>query len=96
MIAVAGWRTLLLDGGGGATKLWITQLLLNWAWTPIFFGAHLLWPGLAVVATLAAVILAFIVATWCRDRLSALLMAPYLAWVSFASLLNLSLAWLNG
>lgn len=96
MIAVAGWRTLLLDGGGRATKLWITQLLLNWAWTPIFFGAHLLWPGLVVIVLLAAVILAFIVTTWRRDRVSALLMGPYLAWVSFASILNLSLAWLNG
>lgn len=96
IIAVAGWRTLLRDRGGPATRLWIAQLLLNWMWTPVFFGAHLLWPALAIVVTLAAVILAFIVTTWTRDRLSALLMAPYLAWVSFASLLNLSLAWLNG
>lgn len=96
MIAVAGWRTLLVDRGGRATTLWIGQLLLNWAWTPVFFGAHLLWPALVVVVLLAAVILAFIVTSWRRDRLSALLMASYLAWVSFASLLNFSLAWLNG
>lgn len=96
MIAIAGWRSYLREGLGPATGLWIAQLVLNWAWTPVFFGAHLLWLGLAVIATLAAVILAFIVTTWSRDRLSAVLMLPYLAWVSFASLLNLSLAWLNG
>lgn len=96
MIAIAGWRSYLREGFGPATRLWIAQLVLNWTWTPVFFGAHLLWTGLAVIALLAGVILAFVVTTWSRDRLSAALMLPYLAWVSFASLLNLSLAWLNG
>jgi tryptophan-rich sensory protein len=96
MIAIAGWRSYLRERFGLSMKLWIAQLFLNWAWTPVFFGAHLLWAALLVVLAMAAAILAFIVQTWPRDRLSAVLMLPYLAWVSFASLLNLSLAWLNG
>ena len=53
--------------------------------------------GLALVVVLAmlATILAFIVAAWNFDRLSAWLFVPYAAWVAFASLLNASIWWLN-
>lgn len=96
MIAIAGWRTFMRDRLGLPMKLWVVQMLLNWAWTPIFFGLHLLWPAFAVILVLAVAILGYIFATWRSDRLSSLLMLPYIAWVAFASLLNLSLAWLNG
>jgi len=96
LIAVAGWRTFLADRTGPAMKLWIGQMILNWTWTPVFFGLHLVWPALGIIVVLAAVILAFILGNWSRDRLSSVLFMPYLAWVSFAALLNASLAWLNG
>jgi len=96
LIAVAGWRTFLIDRTGAAMRLWVGQMLLNWAWTPVFFGLHLMWLGLAVIVALAAVILAFIVWNWSRDRLSNVLLLPYLAWVGFAASLNAALAWLNG
>lgn len=96
LIALAGWRTFIADRKSPATKLWIGQMLLNWAWTPVFFGLHQMWLGLLVILALAAVILAFVAWTWSRDRLSSVLMIPYLAWVSFAGSLNAALAWLNG
>lgn len=95
LIAIAGWRTFLNEGFGPAMKLWIGQMLMNWAWTPVFFGMHLLWPALVVILVLAGLIFAFIAVNWSRDRLSSVLMIPYLGWVSFAALLNASLAWLN-
>jgi tryptophan-rich sensory protein len=96
LIAVAGWRTFLVDRAGPAMKLWIGQMLLNWSWTPVFFGLHRVWPALGIIVVLAAVILAFVVRNWSRDRLSSILLMPYLAWVGFAALLNAALAWLNG
>ena len=42
-----------------------------------------------------ATIAAFIANRWTRDRVSSWLFVPYIAWVSFATLLNLSLAILN-
>jgi tryptophan-rich sensory protein len=94
MIAVAGARTWL-RGIGGGFALWAAQLVLNFAWTPVFFGLHR--PGLAlvIIVALLAAILAFIVARWHADRISAVLFLPYAAWVAFASLLNASIVMLN-
>lgn len=78
-----------------AYLLFTIQLMLNAAWSLTFFGAHLKWGGLLVILTL----LVSIVATQ-RDfaRISpraAWLLYPYLAWVTFATCLNLALAILN-
>jgi translocator protein len=70
-------------------------MLLNWAWTPTWFTLHLLWPAFAIIAAIFALIIAFIVVNWKKDRVSALLFVPYAMWVGFASILNLSIALLN-
>jgi benzodiazapine receptor len=96
MIAVAGWRLWRRGGASPRAKMWwILQLALNFAWSPLFFGAHRIDLALAVIALLLASILAFIVATWKADRLAAFLFVPYAAWVSFATLLNAALWRLN-
>ncbi|RTL48906.1 MAG: tryptophan-rich sensory protein [Bradyrhizobiaceae bacterium] len=95
LIAVAGWRTWLRDRAGAAMKVWFVQLALNFAWSPLFFGAHKMVLGLIVVSALAVSIAAFIALTRRTDRIAAWLFAPYLAWVSFATLLNASLVALN-
>lgn len=71
------------------------QLLLNAVWTPLFFGLHspfaalidltLLWP------TLAAAIVLF----WRIVPLAGGILLPYLAWVSFAWVLNLGTWYMN-
>lgn len=95
MIGIAGWRTFMAGATSLGMGLWVAQMLLNWAWSPIFFGAENLWLALAVIVPMLATILAFIVNRWNRDRTAALLFIPYAAWVGFATLLNLSLALLN-
>lgn len=94
-IAIAGWRTFLRDRSGISMKIWSAQMLLNWAWSPVWFSLHLLWPAFAVIVSILALIVAFILTTWKTDRTSAWLFVPYAAWVGFASLLNLSIAILN-
>ncbi len=82
MIAVAGWRVWLRDRAGPRAKWWwILQLGLNFAWSPLFFGAHRIDLALAVILLLLASILAFIVETSRGDRVAALLFVPYAAWV---------------
>lgn len=95
MIAIAGWRTLLAEGNNARMRLWYGQMLLNWAWSPLFFMAHLVWPAFVVIVAMWLAIAAFIVRSRKTDPVSAWLFAPYLAWVSFASLLNLSIGILN-
>lgn len=95
MIAIAGWRTMLAEGNGPRMRLWYGQMLLNWAWSPLFFMAHLIWPAFIVIVAMWLAIAAFIARSRHTDPVSAWLFAPYLAWVSFAGLLNLSIGILN-
>ncbi|WP_421760401.1 TspO/MBR family protein [Devosia sp.] len=95
MIAVAGWRTYMVEPRGHAMLIWVGQMVLNWLWSPTWFTLHLLWPAFVVIAAILALIVLFIANRWYRDRVSALLFVPYAAWVGFANLLNLSIAILN-
>jgi len=71
------------------------QLLLNMAWTPLFFGAGLIGLAFVEIVVLWAAIVATIVLFARIDRLAAWLHVPYLAWVSFAGALNLAIWVLN-
>lgn len=95
LIAMAGWRQFEAREHGSVLSLWWAQLILNFLWSPAFFVLQLPWLALVVIAALWTVIVRFIRGTWHRDRLSAIAFIPYLAWVSFATILNLSIAILN-
>ena len=91
MMAVAAW--LVWKRGGFAAQrrpltIFLVQLALNAAWTPLFFGLH--WTG---VAFAEIVLLWFsIAATFAAFRpvspIAAGLLTPYLGWVGFAAILN--------
>lgn len=95
MIAVAGWRLWTNHRDSQSMRIWWAALALNFVWSPTFFGAQQLAAALVVILGLLALIYAFIAKTWNLDRLAAWLFVPYAAWVSFATLLNASLWWLN-
>ncbi|MFA6549724.1 MAG: TspO/MBR family protein [Candidatus Margulisiibacteriota bacterium] len=71
------------------------QLLLNAIWTPIFFGAHMLLLAFFELVLLWVFILLTIVKFSTVSLPAAWLLAPYVLWVSFASVLNFSVWWLN-
>jgi translocator protein len=83
---VARRRALVLFG---------TQLALNAAWTPIFFGAEAAGPALAEIVVLLGVLGWTVSDFWKLDRSAGLLMLPYLGWVAFATVLNGSIVALN-
>lgn len=95
LIAIAGWLVWKRDRGGLPMKLWWAQLVLNFAWTPVFFSLHQVGVALAVVLALLVVILAFIASAWRQDRTAAYLFIPYAGWVAFASTLNGAIFVLN-
>ncbi|PLU03960.1 TspO/MBR family protein [Sinorhizobium medicae] len=75
--------------------LWLAQMVLNFLWSPLFFGLHQIAAALVVICLLLASIAAFIIASLRQDGISALLFVPYLAWVAFATLLNGSIFLMN-
>lgn len=95
MIAVAGWRAFVHDPKGTAFRVWVGQIVLNFAWSPTVFTFHNLAFGLVIILSMLLLILTFIVLQWRSEKLSALLFVPYAAWVAFASLLNYALMRLN-
>lgn len=95
LIAIAGWRIWMADRGSTAMKFWFAQMLLNWIWSPVWFIAHMPWLAFAIIVALLGTIIGFIATARRQDKLAAWLFAPYLAWVAFASALNLSIAIMN-
>ncbi len=78
-----------------ATWLFIVQLFLNGLWSPVFFGLESPLLGLIVIIPLWIAVLICIWVFLRIDRIAAYLMVPYLLWVSFATLLNASIWYLN-
>jgi len=98
LMAVAGWRVWRRRHRvhrRHALIMFYVQLTLNLAWSFLFFGFQRI--DLAMVEIF--VLLAFIIITaiffWRVDRLAGALFVPYILWVSFAAVLNVSLWVLN-
>lgn len=98
MIAVSGWRAWEATGPGEALvpmAVYGLQLALNALWSPLFFGLKRMdWAFYELVVfwlAIAANIAVFAMV----DTVAALLLVPYLAWVTFAGYLNLTLWRMN-
>ena len=98
MLGIALAMILHARGSKGrpvALGLFTIQLLLNLAWTPVFFAAH----HVSIALILIVVILAFAIATTFAfgpiRKTAAWLMVPYLIWLSFASILTFQINRMN-
>jgi benzodiazapine receptor len=98
MMAVAAWLVWRRDGlrkSAIPLTVFVIQLVLNAAWTWLFFGLHRPALAFAEIVLLWMAILATVVLFWRRHGLAGALMVPYLAWVTFAACLNFALWRLN-
>ena len=98
MIAAAGWMAWRRTRNHQRRRVvtaWGLQLALNFLWSVLFFGLH--WVGIALIdiVLLWAAILWTIVVFWPVERIAALLLIPYAAWVTFAIALNGAIWGLN-
>jgi benzodiazapine receptor len=78
-----------------AIQISLLQMVLNTLWSFLFFYFHLIGSALVEIIVMWLSIFWMIRAYWPIHRLAALLQIPYLAWVSFASILNAAYFLLN-
>ena len=90
------WRRGLdVDGVRIALTIFVVQLALNGIWSILFFGMQEPGWALAEIILLWIAIGTTILLFWRVAPAAGALLLPYLAWVSFATVLNASLWWLN-
>jgi len=90
------WRRGLdADGVKIALTVFAIQLALNGLWSILFFGLQAPGWALAEIILLWMAIGTATLLFWRVDPTAGLLLLPYWAWVSFATVLNASLWWLN-
>ena len=78
-----------------AIRVFCIQLFFNFWWSFIFFQFHCLGLALVEIVVMWLAIVMMIVTFKKINTTAAYLQVPYLLWVSFATLLNASLWWLN-
>ena len=97
-MSIAAWRIWLraeAPGAKPARRLFFVSLGLNALWSVLFFGLHQ--PGWAFLEVLlfGACLVTLLVKFRRLDAVAGWLWTPYVAWVSFASVLNGAIWWLN-
>lgn len=95
LIAISGWLVWRRVGWSGALWVYGAQLVLNAAWTPLFFGVGRYGLAFLDIVVLWLLIGVTIVLFARVSRTAAALLVPYWAWVSYAAALNLSIWLLN-
>ncbi len=97
MIGIVGY--LILRDRTNARQnnliLFISQLVLNFIWSIIFFGASNRWISFLIIIILDALVIWCVKKFWQTSKLAASLMVPYLIWILFATYLTLGTAILN-
>ena len=71
------------------------QLLLNFAWSPVFFAMHKVDLALSIISAMMVALVVLIFLLWRIRIVAALLLFPYLGWLMFACALNYEIMALN-
>jgi len=82
-------------GRGLAVVVFVIQLALNLAWSPVFFAMHQITGAFWIAVAMSVTILITIVLFWRIRPVAGMLLLPYLAWVCFASVLTFEIGRLN-
>ena len=89
------WRTPPSAAREKALSAFLVQFALNCAWTPVFFSLHMTGAALVVIVLMWLAILRTIFLFAPFSKTASWLLVPYISWVSFATLLNAAIWWLN-
>lgn len=78
-----------------AVKFYLIQISLNFAWTPFFFVFHQTFVGLIILIALLTIFIIMTRIYACLDKRTLWCLIPNIAWLCFATLLNLMIVILN-
>lgn len=99
LTAFAAIRVLGSRASGPHKTLFVALLvmngILNFGWSWVFFGQHLLGWAVFEAILLELSVLALIISAWPVARIAAYLLIPYAAWVAFATYLTYAVWSLN-
>ncbi|EOD64902.1 TspO/MBR family protein [Amycolatopsis vancoresmycina] len=95
LIAVSGWLFWRASGTRREFAWYAAGLVLNAAWTPLFFAAGAYTLALVEIVVLDVVVAGTLVVFRRRSAAAAALQLPYLAWTLFATALNAAIVVLN-
>jgi benzodiazapine receptor len=87
-----GWQKKKVKDAG---LFFLAQLVLNFIWSPIFFGLRSPLLGLIVIVAMWTLIVMTMKKFYPLSRMAFYLLIPYLLWVSFATILNATILVLN-
>jgi tryptophan-rich sensory protein len=97
LMAASAWLVSSADDSARrpALVLWWIQLVVNAAWTWLFFGWHSGVWAFVDIAALFALVLGLVVMFWRIRPLAGAMLVPYLLWVGFATALTVAVWRLN-
>ena len=91
MLAITGWYLWVHQNrprGQIILSLYFVQMLMNWAWTPLFFQFHLIQLGFYWILIMIIITIILIIMTKTQFALACYLLIPYCLWLFFAGYLN--------
>ena len=96
LIAIVGWTIWSSKNKTSyyTKSLYITQLVLNWLWPPLFFTFHQLELALTCIVALIITV-SLIITRNTQSKMITYLLTPYLIWLTFAGYLNLYIIFNN-
>ncbi|UXM93924.1 tryptophan-rich sensory protein [Bartonella sp. HY329] len=95
IIGFVGWRIFIDRPNDLLKTMWSAQLVINFAWTPLFFGLHQTVIALFACIIMLLLAIMIILKAWNSDKLVAILFIPYALWLALAAALNAGVVLLN-
>ena len=78
-----------------ARRLFVWQLVLNFFWTPVFFGLHSIIGGLIVLLILDYLVFRLVSVSFQINKTCGFIIMPYFLWLLYATYLNISIFLIN-
>ncbi|MFQ9923144.1 MAG: TspO/MBR family protein [Beduini sp.] len=97
LIGVSGYLIMVSDNPNKdkAIKLYFVQLLVNFLWPFFFFTLHVYLFSFFWIILLWLLVFYLIFITYDIDETASYLLVPYLLWITFASILNICIYYMN-